>query len=375
MNKVRTDHRGYATTGKPAKGCLMCVRGEKLVLFITGLCGKRCYYCPVSEKKFGVDEIYANEWKIENDKDLMEEIRLTDAKGAGITGGDPLVTLEKTCNYIRFLKKEKGKHFHIHLYTPLKLVTPESLKELHEAGLDEIRFHPEVENESEWPKIKLAKKYHWDIGIEIPCVPGKEKETKKLIDYIEEKVDFINLNELEVSDTEVEHYQMQEHRTRDETTYAVEGSREMAMNLLEYAKEKKYTSYFCSAMLKDSTQMGERIKRRAKMVKKEFDKVTPEGMLIRGAIYYEKLAPGVEYRHRLANADKKEIIEKLIKAEEDVKKLKIRYLEIDKDKLRLLTSKKEVIRLAKKIHQLGLIPAIVEEYPTKDGTEIEIELL
>ena len=54
---------------------------------------------------------------------LLEEARLTRACGAGITGGDPLMDLDRCVDYITLLKKEFGKRFHIHLYTPLKLVS------------------------------------------------------------------------------------------------------------------------------------------------------------------------------------------------------------------------------------------------------------
>ena len=369
---------GFSKNGTPAKGCELCIKGEKLVLFITGLCGQRCFYCPVSEKKFGVDDTYANEWKTESKDDLLEEIKLTEAKGAGITGGDPLANMKKTCEYIEFLKKEKGKKFHIHLYTPLQLANVKNLKKLFEAGLDEIRFHPNIEDDKEWKRIELAQKYDWDVGVEIPCLPDKEKETHKLMKYLKGKIKFLNLNELEVSDTVVEHYNMGTYRTRDEKTYAVSESRETAEKLIEYAEKEKleYTVYFCSAKLKDNTQMGKRIKKRAKQVAKKYDKITEEGMLIRGVIYLEELSPGFKYREKLETVDREETIKKLNKKLTILdKRYHIRKADIDEDKLRILTSTKEAKRLAKKIKKERLVAAIIEEYPTKDAIEIEIEIL
>ncbi|MFP3348773.1 MAG: radical SAM protein, partial [Thermoproteus sp.] len=34
-------------SGPLAKGCDMCLVGAKAVIFITGLCRYRCFYCPV----------------------------------------------------------------------------------------------------------------------------------------------------------------------------------------------------------------------------------------------------------------------------------------------------------------------------------------
>ena len=106
------------------KGCRMCVKGEKLVLFITGFCPRRCYFCPLSEKKFGKDVVFADEWKIknpDNPEELIKEAKLINAKGAGITGGDPLTKINRCVKYIKLLKKHFTKKFHIHLYTTLML--------------------------------------------------------------------------------------------------------------------------------------------------------------------------------------------------------------------------------------------------------------
>lgn len=176
MNKIiKTPWYSYKTNNI-AKGCKLCVTGHKMVLFCTGLCPRDCFYCPISDKKKYKDVVYANEWPIKNVKDMITEAKLTEAKGAGFTGGDPLVKLDRTLSYIKLLKKRFGKKFHIHLYTSLDLVDEKTLKKLYNAGLDEIRFHPNIYNKKLWPRIFLAKKFGWDVGIEIPAIPTAEKK-------------------------------------------------------------------------------------------------------------------------------------------------------------------------------------------------------
>ncbi|MBU1112126.1 MAG: radical SAM protein [archaeon] len=390
--------------GIPAKGCQQCIKGEKLVLFITGKCAQACHYCPVSEHKFGNDVIYADEWKIEDTleghKQLIEEAKLIDAKGAGITGGDPLCALDRTCRFIKLLKNEFGNQFHIHLYTPLKLVTEKTLTKLHNAGLDEIRFHPDLDDDKDWPRLKLAKgtkenKFDWDIGIEIPCLPDKEQEIKKLIDYSHSIVKFFNLNELELSDTKVEHYKLNSkeyqeiYYAKDEISYGVKGSVELGKKLIEYVKEKGYDKkdlciYFCTAKLKDQTQLGNRIKRRAKNVAKTVDIITKEGTLIRGVIYLPELKPGFGYQELIKEVQegKNEKLNKLklLKLLEEKsaileKNFPKKQFFIDENKFRIITKKKFVEKNVEKIKGLNLVPAVVEEYPTQDSLELEIEIL
>jgi pyruvate formate-lyase activating enzyme-like uncharacterized protein len=372
--------------GELADGCKRCVKGEKLVLFVTGLCSARCDFCPISDKKLYKDVAYANERPFEpgDTSAIIEEARACSAKGAGITGGDPLVKLDRTAAYIRLLKKTFGKKFHIHLYTPLVLVNEKSLKRLHDAGLDEIRFHPKLDKEEDWPKIMLAKSkklskksgFKWKVGVEIPVIPGKEDETKLLIDFIADKIDFLNLNELELADNAVWRNR-KNVKCKDELSYAVKGSEELAKKLLKYCESLGTRTHFCTCKLKDRVQLANRIKKRAENVKKEFDVVTPDGMLVRGALYLPELAPGFGYHEklsRLRDSQKRKILNKLKVIRERVLKeeeLPSRLVLIDEHKLRLITS----AWLAKIIKSEDVVRAVVTEYPTFDALEIEVDII
>jgi len=366
-------------SGSLSEGCRMCVEGRKLVLFITGLCPQRCFYCPVSEKKFGKDVVYANEWKIkdpENPEEMLEEARLTEAKGAGITGGDPLAKTERCCKYIKLLKKEFGKDFHIHLYTPLKLLTIERLQKLYEAGLDEIRLHPDLDDDLLWDRIDLAKKFDWAAGIEIPLIPGYEDKTKKLIDYAAEKIDFINFNELELSDTETKHYKLLEkgYFPKDSVSYGVKGSSDLAFELIRYSHKKGLSAHFCTVRLKDSVQMKKRLEIRAKNIALPFDKITEDGTLIRGCAYLPELKPDFGYREKLKISNREQISNTLMEFKKKLIAKGFKETEIAADsKLRLLIPPDLAKSKSAIIKQIGLVPAIVEEDPTSDSIELEVE--
>ena len=369
-------------TKKLPKGCQYCVKGEKLVLFVTGICPRKCYFCPVSDDKIGKDVTYANELKIENINENMNEIikeaKNMNAKGMGITGGDPLSRIDRTVECIKLLKKTFGKKFHIHLYTSLNLATEQNLQKLYEAGLDEIRFHLDLDSEKFWRNIERAKKNSWDVGVEIPMIPTKQEEIKKMIDYVHDKVDFLNMNELELADNSMSQLYQIGFKPKDKISYAVKDSINAGLQIMEYAKKYNLPMHLCTAKLKDKVQLGNRIKREGKTIKKEFETLTEEGLLKRGVLYLPELKPGFGYQKKIAQTDKKMYIEKLNNIKLDLqKKLNLKEKEIytDAKKLRILISEKNAKKHKKLFIQMKLCPAIVTEYPTADQLEMEIEFV
>lgn len=367
-------------------GCKQCVRGEKLVMFVTGICPRQCSYCPLSEQKKDRDVIFANERQLSDDKEIQSiitEAKACKSKGAGFTGGDPLARIERTYRYITLLKKTFGKKFHIHLYTTMDLLNEKNLTKLNDASLDELRFHPELTNNKLWEKINLFydeknnRKYEFKLGIEIPVLPKSYSITQKVVDYFAPHIDFINLNELEISDADA--FKIKNVHVRNNTYYGAAGSQEIAMEILRYINRKypKMNVHYCTCKLKDKVQLGERLKRRANNTARKFDIVTEDGTLLRGAIYLEK--PGCDYKKKLSETkNKEEIVLKLnfIK-KELIKKYSIpsSLIEVDGLKLRIITNIGIVQELAKYLKSQKLIPAIVEQYPTYDQMEVEVDFL
>jgi pyruvate formate-lyase activating enzyme-like uncharacterized protein len=381
--KNNIDDSGFHSKkiGALAQGCRMCVKGQKLVLFVTGLCPRKCIYCPISDKKSQHDVTYANEWPTKDITDIIHEAKLCNAKGAGFTGGDPLVKIHRTCTYIRKLKAEFGKNFHIHLYTSFDLVSPEKLKMLHDAGLDEIRFHADLDDDSLWKRILIANMFSWDVGVEIPVMPGKKQKTEKLLKFLDKRIKFLNLNELEVSDAVANKLSEQGFRTKDSLSYGVKGSEKLAKELMQFILKNKfsYTVHYCTAKLKDSVQLAERIKRRAKSMKKPYDILEKNGMLTRGAIYLPFLLPSVGYEKKLNSLTKEQrnvVLRKLRTFRNYIMRehgVPAKLLDIDEHRMRLLTNVVVVTELEKDIKRASLKPCIVTEYPTWDAMIVELD--
>lgn len=367
-------------TGEMAKGCQLCVQGKKLVLFVTGVCGNGCDYCPVSDAKNHHDVIFANEMKVKTKDELFKEAEMMDAKGAGITGGDPLAVLERTVQYIKDLKGQYGKEFHIHLYTPLLRVNEHTLQKLYDAGLDEIRFHPKLDDPSEWHKLKLAKAFDWQVGVEVPAIPEHEKGLIDMLHYLakEIKPDFINLNEFEYADNQVFEESGKHYEPKDQLSYGVKGSEDTAKKLLVLGEELALPVHFCTAKSKDSVQLAQRIKRRSKHAAKEYDAVDDEGLFTRGAIYDSISLLDVNPLEKIrAFSDKEK--QAALKRLEDLRQIMLEewavpeeLIGIDQERLRILTTT-SVAEHAAQI--LNNTVALVREYPTDDCFIVEAQVL
>ncbi|WP_292459971.1 radical SAM protein [Methanothermococcus sp.] len=302
-------------------GCQYCIKGEKLVLFITGLCGENCFYCPVSENRKEKDIIYANERKINSVEEAIDEAHLCGSKGVGITGGNPLLKIERTCEYIRALKNEfKDSNFHAHLYTTPTHLDEDKLKMLKEAGLDEIRLHPtkffnryskkdfdsdEFKNYMDdfLNKLKLCMGYIKDVGVEIPAIPNYEEEIVYLAEELNKiGVKFLNINELEYSETNYDILKQKGFTEKNDFASEILGSEETAKKVINYFEEKKKKEekknknskfnliiHYCPSALKDGIQMKNRLINRAKNVAKDYDIITDEGLILRGIISFKDL--------------------------------------------------------------------------------------
>ncbi|MHA1771099.1 MAG: radical SAM protein [Candidatus Thorarchaeota archaeon] len=271
---------GSLVLGELPEGCALCTRGSKMVLFVTGLCSASCFYCPLSEEKANKDVVFADETPVFRDEDIIAEALAIGAEGAGISGGDPLCKLDRTLHSIRLLKDHFGFNFHIHLYTSQSNASASVMKQLHEAGLDEIRFHPQS---NDWSGIGAARDIGLHVGLEIPVLPDRVEHIKKTILRAQDmKLSFVNLNELESSETNFDNLRKHGYRLRTLSSASILGSAEAAEEILRWGATTLDTIslHFCSASFKDAIQMRNRLWRRLEHVKREFEEVDDDDPLL-----------------------------------------------------------------------------------------------
>jgi uncharacterized protein len=282
---MASSHRGALS---PA--CTQCAEGRKMVLFVTGVCRFRCFYCPVSPQRNQKDVVYANERRVLSDADVLEEARSIGAGGTGITGGDPLGVVDRVAHYVQLLKAEFGPAHNIHLYTHEP--NPAKLERLARAGLDEFRLHiphylwgPLASDGGAYRAV-LERAPSWGIrrGVEIPVLPEKEAELRRLLRTLDEiGVDFVNLNELEFSETNEEKMHERGYALDPGAGWGVRGSRQLAERLVRESR-LSVPVHYCSSRFKDSVQMRQRFLRQAERTAPAFAARTDDGTVVLGVV-------------------------------------------------------------------------------------------
>ncbi len=260
-------------------GCKLCYQGGKMVLFITGICKRTCWYCPLSRERKGHDDIYANEHKISSISEMISVAERMSALGTGVTGGEPFAVIDRLVEYTTALKQKFGKEHQIHLYTGIA-PTRDQLSKI--SGLvDEIRLHPphevwpEIMDSSFPSSIKTAKELGFIVGVEVPSLIGIE-DLKPLL----EDLDFFNINELEWGDSNADEMRKRGYEFRGDVSNAVAGG---------YSAVEKFAVlpkvHWCSSDFKDRVQLRRRLIRIANNTARPFEEVTEDGTIVYGVFY------------------------------------------------------------------------------------------
>ena len=285
------------------EGCIQCQMGSKLVLFITGHCHWMCDYCPLSENRREIDWMFANERRVDigDWQAVIEEARAMNATGAGITGGDPVMARDRVLEACKILKNEFGNDFHLHMYTSIPFKA-EWANDFAEAGLDEIRFHfLDLESEKYTETMAACVESGMLTGVEIPCEPDKENELMELLETMRDMpVQFLNLNELEITVGNHNNMELRGFNLSDEITAGAAGSGELATRMRDRVMAASigapdpeegtvrepypYHLKFCTATYKDSGQLRRRFIRRGEHTISPHEILTEDGTLLFGAV-------------------------------------------------------------------------------------------
>lgn len=172
--------------------CIACKKGVgSITSYISLMCHRKCYYCfNHNQEEFQYHLHSKRDWKCEINKIIKMRQKLTHI---ALTGGEPLLHKEDMIEFYKICD-ENFPNAHKRLYTSGDLLTKDILQNLKKYGLNEIRFSIKLEDnemmkEKVLGNIALAKEYIDDVMVEMPVIPGTEKELKELL---------IKLNDLDV---------------------------------------------------------------------------------------------------------------------------------------------------------------------------------
>ncbi len=275
-----------------SRGCELCWRGSKAVVFITGLCNlySSCFYCTISSWRRGRDVQFVDEIEVKDVSDVIAELRAIDAEGMSVTGGEPALVLDRVLRYIKIVRGELGAKLHIHMYTNGVLMDEEKLSKLADVGLDEIRFHSW--DDDVWNLVEAAQDSGLCVGFEMPAIPLSPyiRRLKDLALHLDRGGGrFLNLNELEFSEMNRKELLHMGLKPSPESEVAVSGSRDAAKDVLSFVERNTgIDGYFCPAAQKDY-QMWTRWRRRAKRAAESYEDVTEDGTVFRVELSGSKL--------------------------------------------------------------------------------------
>lgn len=303
LNKLRElQHKGISVAnnaktlfaGYLSLACISCMRGETYNYVPTFNCNKECFFCyqpHFQYNKIGMQKSLHYS-PIINIKELLKKKEL---KSFSISGGEPLLVMDKVINSIRLVRKHFGSNCRIHLYSNGTLIKHDILRRLRDAGLDEIRFNLAANNYHLAP-VYLAKDYIPAIIVEVPVIPEDENKIKYLMAVLDKLGIFgLNLHELlffgyNHSFYKKRGYMLKTAETRpfySELAVPIYHSEETAFHLLEFAIKKQYTMsvHYCSCSAKQDIQHIRKRYQYAVDSQRPYEKITEDGLLEKLVIY------------------------------------------------------------------------------------------
>ena len=262
-------------------GCRLCGEGAWSCLFINNFCNGRCFFCP--SEQISKSEPATNGIPFPNPRDYVDYIQKFNIQGAGLSGGEPLLTFDRTLRFVDKIKKAFGKSLYLWLYTNGLVADQEKLTKLQEAGLDEIRFNL-IASDYDLSKIKIAVSLIPTVTVEIPAAPDHSERLKRLLHELQDLgVRFLNLHQLRCTPHNARAMIQKGYTLLHGPKVTVLESELTALRTIQYAIENRIQLpiNYCSFVYKDGAQTLAYRQRLAALICKPFEDITALGAIRR----------------------------------------------------------------------------------------------
>ncbi|MBW2735537.1 MAG: radical SAM protein [Deltaproteobacteria bacterium] len=270
---------GTKIAGALSPGCAICAAGKWSCLFINECCNARCFYCPTSQDRVG--EPMTNGVPFSKTEEYLEYLARFGFSGVSISGGEPLMTLDRTLDYLTAIRRRFGEGMHTWLYTNGTLLDASVVRRLRDAGLDEIRFDIGATNYS-LDKVPLAVGVIQHVTVELPAIPEDlETLTAKLAPMSELGVDFLNLHQLRLTPHNLPQMIARGYTFAHGEQITVLDSEVTALRVLaQVAREKLSLAVnYCSFLYKSRFQGAAARRRGAQILCRPHEDVTASGYI------------------------------------------------------------------------------------------------
>ena len=260
-------------------GCRTCGSGNWSCLFINGKCNCRCFYCPATQDDISVPT--TNRLAFERSADYKDYIRHFGFQGVSISGGEPLLTFDRTLEYIRAVRKHVPDHVHIWMYTNGTLLTGDTAGQLRDAGLNEIRFDIGATH-YDLTKLRLAVGCIPVVTVEIPAVPEDHERLADLMPILwDSGVNYLNLHQLRLTPHNSAFLKNRKYTFLHGEKVTVLESELAVLSLFSKAIENNWSLpvNYCSFTYKNQFQRAAARKRSAGFIIKPFESITENGYI------------------------------------------------------------------------------------------------
>jgi pyruvate formate-lyase activating enzyme-like uncharacterized protein len=258
-------------------GCRLCAEGAWSCLFINGRCNARCFYCPTEQEDTGLPT--TNTFTFPTPADYVAYLERFGFRGASFSGGEPLLTPDRTLGFLTAVKRRFGGGLHTWLYTNGTRVDREILLRLRDSGLDEIRFDIGAAGYS-LAAARLAVGIIPTVTIEIPAVPEEIERLKGLMaEMADDGINHLNLHQMRLTPYNLPRLAGRPYTFLHGEKVTVLESELAALELLRHSLDHGIALpvNYCSFVYKNRFQRAAARRRGGEVMKKGYEDLTAAG--------------------------------------------------------------------------------------------------
>ena len=276
-----------------SKGCQSCQQGKWLCIFLTYLCPANCSFCPSPFK---------NEDKIvsafgDSPAEILEGIESGSFDAISFSGGDCLLVFDRLVDWLSYFRKNRPDIYYW-AYTSGLPADENKMAKLARVGLNEIRFNVAAVNynsNSILEKIAAATAIFEKVAVEIPSIPADYHKVVEILPFLDScNVNYLNLHQYILVPGDPQ------SRTALADTFILNKETELKYDVLSLENTEKIKRFCrknklsiqinnCSLQKKENQMLHRRLVM-GEIFRKDYEHLTPDGLLETFLVHPAKLA-------------------------------------------------------------------------------------